>query len=195
MPTQKKERINWYKQIPYQDRQVVNAVAQWLRPIRWQWFVVTLTFSWRVTDETADGKLHNWLNAIERDLKTRVCFVAGKERKPESHGIECPWHFHILVTAQISLPKEMLERHWYRTIRRTAPSLSAQDDSDVPALVKPYHKHEMGLEYCLKMMNECNGEWQCRWLELFLPHQKRTIFPSSRRIRQRRRFLEQRREN
>jgi hypothetical protein len=42
--------------------------------------------------ETADIKLKEWLNLVERTLLTRVCFVAGKERKPNSYGMEVPWH-------------------------------------------------------------------------------------------------------
>jgi hypothetical protein len=189
MPSKQNQLTNWYTRIPYRDRQAVGAVAVWLRPIRWQWFL-TLTFPWSVRDETADQKLHAWFNALEHDLGTRICYVAGRERKPESYGIEVPWHFHSLVTAQTPIPKELLERHWNRVIRRTARGPSARVQTDIPALVEPYLDHEKGPEYCLKMMNDCNGDWQLRWLELFLPHQKQTPFPNSRSIRQQRRLLE-----
>lgn len=59
-----------YTLIPERDRMVVDAAAKWLRPIQWQWFV-TLTFPWNVKGETADVKLKEWLNLIERALKTR----------------------------------------------------------------------------------------------------------------------------
>ena len=81
--------INWYTLLLEKDRIVVDATARWLRPVSWQWFV-TLTFPWNVRSETADAKLKQWLNQIERTMRTRVCFVAGKERTPRSYGMEVP---------------------------------------------------------------------------------------------------------
>jgi hypothetical protein len=104
-------KYNWYTAIPERDRIVVDATAKWLRPVPWQWFV-TLTFSWNVRGETADLKLKQWLNTVERELKARVCFVASKECKPPSFGMEVPWHFHVLVAAQVSIPKELREGTW-----------------------------------------------------------------------------------
>jgi len=76
-------KYNWYTAIPERDRIVIDATAKWLRPVPWQWFV-TLTFSWNVRGETADLKLKQWLNTVERELKARVCFVASKQCKPPS---------------------------------------------------------------------------------------------------------------
>jgi hypothetical protein len=59
--------------------------------------------------ETADVKLEHWLNLVERTLRSRVCFVAGKERKLRSYGMEVPWHSHILATSQVVMPKNLLE--------------------------------------------------------------------------------------
>jgi len=58
---------------------VVDATANGCGPFRGS--VVTLTFSWNVRGETADLKLKQWLNTVERELKARVCFVASKECK------------------------------------------------------------------------------------------------------------------
>jgi hypothetical protein len=104
-------KYNWYTAIPERDRIVIDATAKWLRPVPWQLFV-TLTFSWNVRGETADLKLKQWLNTVERELKARVCFVASKECKPPSFGMEVPWHFHVLVAAQVSIPKELREGTW-----------------------------------------------------------------------------------
>src|ERR1019366_10219783 len=152
-----------YTLIPERDRMVVDAAAKWLRPIQWQWFV-TLTFPWNVKGETADVKLKEWLNLIERTLKTRVCFVAGKERKPHSYGMEVPWHFHILAMSLAAMPKGLLEESW-RTLMSPAArrlleaeavndSIAAEDDPvDDSVVVEPYKHNRQGPEYCLKSLN------------------------------------------
>jgi hypothetical protein len=42
-----------------------------------------------------------------------------------------------------------------------------------------YDGNRMGPEYCLKMMNDCYGDWQFRWLELFLTEGKVPSKPDS----------------
>src|ERR1700710_1098823 len=59
-------------------RQFVESVADWARPIPWQLFV-HLTFPWNVRSEAADSKFRAFVNDLEKHLKTRVCFIAGKE--------------------------------------------------------------------------------------------------------------------
>jgi len=71
-----------------------NETALWSMPQQigcgpFRGSVVTLTFSWNVRGETADLKLKQWLNTVERELKARVCFVASKECKPPSFEWRC----------------------------------------------------------------------------------------------------------
>ena len=200
---------NWYTMIPERERQVVDATAKWLRPVPWQWFI-TLTFPWNVRSETADARLKQWLNQIERTLRTRVCFVAGKERKPRSHGMEVPWHFHLLVTAMVDLPKGLLENTWRDLVSRRGrrrryddavgthlagddvllikDSLRGQESKDDSVLVESYNDNRLGPEYCLKSISSCDGDWFFRWLELFNPRIKQTSSPSHSKIRTRARF-------
>jgi len=70
-------KYNWYTAIPERDRIVIDATAKWLRPVPWQLFV-TLTFSWNVRGETADLKLKQWLNTVERELKARSASSPAK---------------------------------------------------------------------------------------------------------------------
>lgn len=194
MPDKQAAQSTWYTRISIEERRVLDATSNWLRQIPWQWFI-TLTFPWNVGAETAASKLKQWLNTLERQLRTQICYVAGMERKPETHGIEVPWHFHLLVTAQVALPQDLLSDTWEQLVWRRATRHSEQCEGvNAPALVDSYVHHLKGPEYCLKLMNDCNGDWQFRWLELFLPHQKQTSFPDGRAIRQRRRFLEQSKE-
>ena len=183
--------INWYTLIPERDRRVVNAAAKWLSPVSWQWFV-TLTFPWSVKGETADAKLKEWLNRTERTLRTRVCFVAGKERKPCAHGIEAPWHFHILVTAAVAIPQGLLAQSWMDLVSHGARHLRKDAAVEDSALVESYNQDRLGAEYALKSMNTCIGDWHFRWLELFHPRMKQTSSPNHIKNRQRARFGAQR---
>jgi len=180
----------WYTRIPYIDRLAVDATSNWLRPIQWQWFV-TLTFHWNVRRETADKRFRNWINSVERSVGSRVCFAVGMERGPNRHGITAPWHYHLLVTATVDLPKELLEDKWLDLNRCSKMRKEDGKPADDSVLVKSYERHSMGPEYCLKKMNDCPGDWRFRWLELFLPHQKQSSKPNARKIRQRQRFLQQ----
>jgi hypothetical protein len=197
--------INWYTLIPEKDRIVVDATARWLRPVSWQWFV-TLTFPWNVTSETADAKLKQWLNLIERTMRTRVCFVAGKERKPRSHGMEVPWHFHLLVTSRVDIPEELLRGGWRTLVSSAARrhrEVEAVSDREVKkdahvddnVVVESYKHNRLGPEYCLKSINSCNGDWSFRWLELFNPRIRQTSFPNHVKVRNRSRDAEQNGEN
>jgi hypothetical protein len=181
------ERHNWYTTIPERDRAIVDAAAKWLRPVSWQWFV-TLTFPWNVRSETADFKLKKWLNQIEKTLKSRVCFVAGKERKPHSDGMEVPWHFHVLVTSAAAIPQGLLEDRWKRLVSLGARRLQKDNAVDDSVLVTPFKNDLKGPEYCLKSLNSCNGDWHFRWLELFNPRIRQTGSPNHLTIRQRVRF-------
>lgn len=185
------ESHNWYSKIGSHDRRVVDAVAKWLSPVSWQWFV-TLTFAWNVRGETADLKLKQWLNTLERDLKARVCFVAGKERKPESHGMEVPWHFHLLIASEVAIPQLLLVNHWRRLTGRAVRRSGDEGYVDDSVVVESYEDNRRGTQYCLKSMNSCDGDWLFRWLELFNPYIKRTGTPSHLTIRQRARFSSKR---
>jgi len=202
------EKHRWYNLIPERDRQVVDATANWLRPVPWQWFI-TLTFPWDVRSETADAKLKQWLNLIERTLRTRVCFVAGKESKPRFRGMEVPWHFHLLVTSMVDLPKGLLVDTWKDLVSRAAQhrqdgaiggsfaaedALQAVDHKNDSAVVESYSDNRLGPEYCLKSINNCSGDWTFRWIELFNPKIKQTSYPSHSTIRTRARFAAQQRE-
>jgi hypothetical protein len=70
-------------------------------------------------------QVEEWLNLIERALRTQVCFAAGKERKPRYYGIEVPWHFHILVASIVAIPKGLLEEIWRNMVSPAARRLQA----------------------------------------------------------------------
>jgi hypothetical protein len=176
-----------YDRINQQDRDVVDAVANWLRPIPWQWFA-TLTFHWNVRSETADLKLRQWINTIERETRERMCYVFGKEKKGPSLGKTVPWHFHLLATSKADLPKELLESVWQKLVGKGERMEIDGDVNYDSILVEPYSTHQKGAEYCLKSLGDSGGEWGFRWLDLFNPKVAGTARPSHRSVRQRARF-------
>jgi hypothetical protein len=185
-------RLDWYDRIPEAERQTVDAYAKWLKPIPWQLFA-TFTHPWNVTSETADRKLRELINALERDLKDSICFVAGKERRSLSAGMSVPWHFHVLMTAHHPIPPDLVENSWRQLVRphtKLADGLSVADGKSVKddsVVVEPYDTGLRGAEYCLKSINNCHGDWTCRWLREQHPLMKGTNRPSHRSLRQERR--------
>jgi hypothetical protein len=161
-------------------------MADWLRSVRWQWFV-TLTFPWNVSYSTADRKLREFINALERFHRTTIGYVAGKESRSRYDRGRVPWHFHLLITSRVQVSKDALETLWLDQIRR-----SSESDADIlrrgeHAKVEPYHAHERGPEYCLKMMNEDTGDWYIHRLEYFLPGIPGPARPNHRTVRHQRR--------
>jgi len=176
----------WYTTLPRHKRRVVDAVAKWLRPVRWQWFI-SLTFPWNVRSETADKKLKALIDAIERHHRAIVGFVAGKESRSRHDGSPVPWHFHLLITSRVALSGEAIQSLWLGLIRR-----GLQSDTDLlrrgeHAKVEPYQAHERGPEYCLKTMSDDTGDWYIHRLEQFLPGIPGTAYPNHRTVRRQRR--------
>lgn len=166
------------------DRQAVDAVCQWLRPIPWQWFV-TATFSGNIRAETAVGKLRQFANQLERFSRANVCYVAGQESKPCLNGLRVPWHFHILLASRARIPQEPIEAIWRGIVGRGSGAGESHDS----VLVAPYAVHSLGPEYCLKAMNDAYGDWHIHRLEHFLPDLPGTSKPNDRTLRRARRAL------
>jgi hypothetical protein len=177
---------HWYTTLPKRKRRVVDAVAKWLRPVRWQWFI-SLTFPWKIRSETADMKLQALINSLERHHHAPVGFVAGKESRSRHDGSPVPWHFHLLITSHVPLSGEAIQCFWLDLIGR-----GLQSDADIllrgeHVMVEPYHAHERGPEYCLKAMNEDTGDWYIHGLERYLPGIPGTARPNHRTVRRQRR--------
>jgi hypothetical protein len=167
----------WHRNLSTYDRQTVDAVAQWLRPVPWQWFV-TATFSGNIRAETAAGKLRAFAN---------VCCVAGQESKPCLHGVRVPWHFHLLLTSHARIPQEAIEAIW----RGLVGCGSAKGQNQGNVLVTPYAAHSLGPEYCLKAMNDTYGDWHLHRLENFLSNLPGPSKPNHRILRSARRAKQQ----
>jgi len=176
-------RSGWYTRLSRRDRRLVDATAKWLRPVRWQWFV-TLTFPWNVRSETADRKLRELINLLERHHREVISFVAGKESRSRIGSSRIPWHFHLIVTSRVTVSKEALECYWLGLIRYGGGMDTRLTEH---ALVEPYHAHERGPEYCLKAVNDCAGEWVLHGLECCLPRVCGPAKPNHGTVRRQRR--------
>ncbi|WP_263383600.1 hypothetical protein [Granulicella arctica] len=145
------------------DRRFNESVADWVRPIPWQLFV-HLTFPWNVRSETADSKFREFVNDLEKTLKTRVCFIAGKEGRSKN-GPTVPFHFHVAMTAAITIPLDLVKTTWRNLIGRSNAS-ELKDDS---VRVDPWCSHADGLSYLLKQISDADSSWDCNWIGLFHP--------------------------
>jgi len=177
---------DWRQRVSARDRQTSDAVAQWLRPVPWEWFV-TLTAPWNLRPETADKKLQQWRNSLEKLSRTNVCFAAARESKSTSYGIRVPCHFHVLLVSQMLLSKETIEFCWLNLI---SPSLAVRAQAGMrqeSVCVERFDMYKRGPEYCFKFINECDGEWFSHRLERFLPNVSGTSRPNHRSVRSHRR--------
>jgi hypothetical protein len=179
---------SWYSRIPYTDRQHVDAVARWLSPVAWQLFL-TLSFPWNLREETADRKFRAFLNILERELRTRICFLGGKERKPRSYGMEVPWHFHVLMTAERQIPPNLVGHVWRSLVGSGHKDLLHPDGDSIE--VRAVERGRLAVEYCLKLASDCHGDWLFRWLEFFNPNIRQSGSNNHRKVRQRRLWQEQ----
>jgi hypothetical protein len=176
----------WLYNLSTRDRQAVKDIAQWLRPVPWQWFV-TLTFSGNIREETAAGKLLAFANDLEKFLRKNICFVAGQESKPCMNGFRVPWHFHLLLTSHALISQEAIESAW---LKQVGPC-SGQGTNQERVRVEPYEANSLGPEYCLKQMNDANGGLHLHRLELFLPDLPGPSKPNHRTLRSARRARQQ----
>jgi len=152
---------HWHDRMQHRDQVAVDAIADWVSPIQWQWFA-TLTFPWNVRSETADRKFKQFINELERALKTRIGHLIGKEGSSKS-GSPVPWHFHCCLTSLKPIPVSLLNESWGRLVGRT--NAVTNDSLDV----QPYNAGLHGVEYITKMIGTLDAEWDFNWLHLFNP--------------------------
>jgi hypothetical protein len=94
----------------------------------------------------------------------------------------------MLMTAKCPIPRTLVENTWRSTVGRGPKRLDVPEGDSV--IVKPFDDQKRGIEYCLKLVNDCHGDWRFRWLELFNPKVPNSESMNHRKIRQRRRMAE-----
>jgi hypothetical protein len=173
--------LHWRDRISAKDRQAADAISKWIRPIPWQLFL-TLTFPWNVRAETAQKKLRQLVNLLEKTHRADVCYVAARESKPFTYGMGVPNHFHVLLTSHAPLSANTIRLLWSRL---------AHGPASEHAKVDVYNYKLLGPEYCFKTINDSDGDWFLHRLEHFLPGVGGTSNPDHRTIRAARRAKEQ----
>lgn len=149
-------------EMQYRDRAIPEAVADLVRSIDWQLFV-TLEFPWNVRAETADRKFKELIDQLERTMRTRICYLVGKESRTKS-GAAVPWHFHCCLTALKPIAASQIESIWSRLVHR---SHATEEDGVVD--IRTYDAALPGVEYITKLMSTLHAEWDFNWLHLFNP--------------------------
>jgi hypothetical protein len=151
----------WDESRPRSDAETVAAYAEWLGKIPWQLFS-TFTFARRVSDEEADVAFRAFINEIERQVRSPIAFVRGDEKRSAGFGLpESGRHYHVLLTSHTALDPVAIAKTW----RGYGGNGKDYDSSKVD----PFIPELKGAEYCLKMINETEGNWKFRNLHLFLP--------------------------
>jgi hypothetical protein len=154
-------RPRWSKTLTRRDTETVQAYAEWLKGIQWQLFA-TFSFAWRVADAQADDVFKAFINELERLVRSPIAFVRGDERRKAGYGLsESGRHYHALLTSRVTLDPITIARIW----RRYGGSGNDQDSAKVDS----YNSELPGAEYSLKFINQTEGDWTFRNLDLFLP--------------------------
>jgi hypothetical protein len=143
------------------DVLAVKDYAEWLGRFPWQLFA-TLTFAWRVSDEQADKAFCSFINEAERQIRSQIAFIRGDEKRFSGCGMPAaPRHYHLLLTSRVQLNPVNMTHRW----RHFGGSGVGQDSAIIERCESPVK----AAEYCLKFINETEGDWKLRNLDLFLP--------------------------
>jgi hypothetical protein len=148
-----------------QSHHAISAAADWLRPVPWQLFT-TLEFPRRARPEIATAKFGEFIDSMERNLRSRVCSVHVLESKSKDRGERVPLHIHSALTAIKPIDPWLVSSAWHARVGRTDPT-----SSDL-VLTRPFDPEMGGIEYILKQMDDPDCEWGFRNLHLFNPNVK-----------------------
>jgi hypothetical protein len=152
----------WYERenaLYLADREKVEQYAAFVKLVPWKLYG-TFTFAWRVTDAQAENTFAEFINRLERHLKSDVGYVRGAEKRVSGCGKPASGrHFHALLTSPTNVEPLLVEALW--------TSIAATEYSG--AHVEPYNNTGNAASYVLKLMHHPDGEWSHRKLHLFHP--------------------------
>jgi hypothetical protein len=148
------------------DKNAINKLACWVRTVNWKFFC-TFTFAWKVSDQQAEKVFAEFVNRLEHQLRCEICFVRGDEKRFSGCGKPASArHFHVLLTCIAPVNAKYIESVWQ--------SMAGNRSDGAGALVENYDPQENGAAYVLKCINQPEGDWAFRNLELFHPELKET---------------------
>ncbi|HEY2470149.1 MAG TPA: hypothetical protein VGI45_20280 [Terracidiphilus sp.] len=153
----------WYDRLTRPTSQeITTAYKEWLGQVPWKLFA-TYTFTWSVSDAQADDVFKAYINELEKLLRSPIAFVRGDEKRSAAFGLsENGRHFHTLLTSIVPLDPSMFKTRWYRY----AGTGHRGDSADV----RKYTPQLDGIGYCLKLIDETEGDWTLRNLDFFIPN-------------------------
>lgn len=141
--------------------QYLQEYVAWLRPLPWEIFA-TLTFAWPVSDPQALKVFRQFIDRIEKGLRGPIALVRGDEKRFSGCGKPgAPRHFHVLMAAHRPLDRRWVCEHWMR--------LAGYRSNGAGADARIYDASLPGVDYVLKFINQPDGDWDFRNLDLFLP--------------------------
>ncbi len=142
-------------------RHAIDELADWVRQVNWRFFC-TLTFGRPFSDRQAEAVYATFIDRLERSLHCEVCFVRGDEKRFSGCGMPASGrHFHALIACEAPVQPTFIESLW--------TSMAGTRAAGAGALVEEYNCNENGARYVLKFINEPDGNWAFRHLELFQP--------------------------
>lgn len=152
---------------------VISGYESWLRPVPWQLFC-TFTFAYQVSELQANKVFDGFINRLERSVRSSVIYVRGMERRFSGCGMPgCPLHFHVVVACAVRIDPLPVKLLW--------ESMAGTRSHGAGADIRAYDPSKEGISYVLKFLNENQGDWTFRNLELALKD-------ATRDRRQRRRY-------
>jgi len=152
-----------------------QALTEWLTQVPWQIFG-TFTFAWHVSDAQALGVFDEFMNRLERFLRSPVTYVRGDEKRFSGCGMPgAPRHFHAVLAALPRIDSQFVGDLWM--------SMAGRREHGAGADARIYDPSLPGLAYVLKFINQPNGDWDLRNLDLFLPAASRELLNRRQRRR------------
>jgi hypothetical protein len=134
--------------------------VEWLSQVPWQVFC-TLTFAWRVSDAQANRVFTVFVDRMERYLRCPLTYVRGDERRFSGCGKPAaPRHYHVLFAAECKLETYWVAGMW--------TALAGARVEGAGAHVCEYDPNRNALAYTLKLINQPNGDWSFKNLDLFI---------------------------
>lgn len=160
---------------PSEQSSAGEEYLSWLGSIQWRLFC-TFTFAWSVSDAQALKVFREFVNRLERYLRGPIAYVRGDEKRFSGCGKPgAPRHFHLLLAAHRRIDPVYVSDLWM--------SMAGRRENGAGADVRIYHPELPGLAYILKYINEPDGDWNFRNLDLFLPGRELSTLRSRQRRR------------
>lgn len=143
-----------------QHRDDLKQHVEWLRQVAWQVFC-TFTFAWSVSDAQGERVFATFVDRMERHLHCPLGYVRGDEVRFSGYGKPAaPRHYHVLFAAERKLEPSWVADMW--------TALAGARANGAAAHVREYDPNRNAIAYTLKLINQTDGNWSFKNLDLFI---------------------------